>query len=381
MAHLGQFIQAALISFAVSCALLNWSVQLSARINRTDLSARQAVHLRPALRLGGIGILVGLWIEGLIGGNSLLVTLLACSLLVFVSGLMEDVGISQSPRRRLAFAALSSAIVIFASGTYIRSGGISGLEFIFALPLFAIPFTVFATVGLVHSFNLVDGMNGLSGVVSLVVTLALVAIGHSAGVNLLDVPAASLMGAVLGFLVLNYPAGRIFLGDAGAYTVGFLLAWMAVFLLSASPSVSPWALVLVFFWPVADTLLAIWRRILLRAPIGVPDRLHAHHVAMRVIEILVLGRRARQLSNPLATLFLAPLIVMPAVAGIVLWNDTCGSVVALLCFAFLFVAAYRVAILSARSRRRSPKPSAARPPSLAVHPSRILPPEQPELGK
>lgn len=380
-AQLDHFLQAALISFTVCFALLATSAWLSTHIRRADLSARQSVHLRPTLRLGGVGILLAMWIEILTSGNTLLLTLLVCSLPVFLTGFLEDIGYSQSPRRRLALAALSSGIVIAFSGTYIHSSGFSGLDFMFAVPLFAIAFTMLATAGLIHAFNLVDGMNGLSGIVALAGALGIAAISRRAEVSLLDLPTAPLMGAMLGFLVLNYPAGRIFLGDAGAYTVGFLLAWMAVFLLAEAPSVSPWALVLVFFWPIADTLLAIWRRILLRAPVGAPDRLHAHHVAMRVIEILVLKRKDRKLSNPLATLFVTPLILMPTATGVVLWSDTYWSVVAVVGFAFLFVTTYRLAIVSARTLRAFPRPSSARTAFAGVGSKRTPLQIQPETGK
>lgn len=377
------FLVAMSVSLALCLGLLVLAPRLLALIQRSDLSARQTAHLRPTLRLGGIGIVAGLWAVLLNHAQDLhlLLLMLASSLPVFLSGLLEDVGLTQSPKRRLVMAALSSEILIAITGVHIDRSGLVALDLLFATHLFSITFTIFVTVGLIHAFNLVDGVNGMAGTVALTASLGLAAIAYKAGVDDLDLPLTALVGSIVAFLILNYPSGRIFLGDAGAYTVGFILAWLAVFLLAEAPAVSPWALVLIFFWPIADTLLAIWRRILLRAPIGAPDRLHAHHVAMRVIEILILRRKKRHLSNPLATLAAAPLIVPPALAGILFWDDTLSSVVALLGFATLFVAAYRFAIVGAQNLRALSRASGGRPAFLAVRATGATEPRGRGIGK
>lgn len=360
MPHVLHVLMGFLVTTAICFSLSLLSSRLVPLISRSDLNARQTAHLRPTLRLGGMGILAGVWVVALIQQDPLLLTLLSCSLPVFLIGLLEDIGHLQSPRRRLLVAAASSVAVMIVTGTYIQNGGNPVLDYLLALPALGMLFTVFATVGLIHAFNLIDGVNGLGGAVALIGSIGLAAIGYRAGVEIIELPVAALAGAMLGFLVLNYPLGRIFLGDAGAYTVGFLLAWMAVFLLAAVPTVSHWALVLLFFWPIADTLLAILRRILLRAPIGAPDRLHAHHVAMRIIEIVVLQRKDRRFSNPMTTLVAVPFMLPPALAAILLWNDPIGSGVALLGFGLLFVASYRFVIIRARNLRASAKVSRTR---------------------
>ena len=106
------------------------------------------------------------------------------------------------------------------------------------------------------------------------------------------------IAAVLGFMILNFPFGKIFLGDAGAYVLGHLLVWTSILLIKYQPSVSPFAVLLVFFWPIADTGLAIWRRLKLGNPTDRPDRLHFHQLTMRYLEIRFFGRDRRNISNP-----------------------------------------------------------------------------------
>lgn len=341
------------VSSTVCLGLVLLAPALLDRILREDLLARQASHVQPTLRLGGLGIFAGICVAApyFAPERGLLLLLLASSLPVFISGLLEDIGFAQSPRMRLGMAAVSSMIVILITGVYVQHVGIVGFDALLAFFPFAAAFTIFATVGLIHAFNLVDGMNGLAGTVALVGVLGLTAIASRAGIDTMDAPVLALVGSIFGFLALNYPAGRIFLGDAGAYSLGFVLAWLAVSVMSAAPDISPWSILLIFFWPVADTMLAIWRRHHKRAPISQPDRLHSHQVIMRVVEILVLRRKVRRLSNPLTTLIVIPFMLPPALAGVLFWDSNLVAAGTFLGFSVLFVVSYLCAVRGAQRLR------------------------------
>ena len=111
------------------------------------------------------------------------------------------------------------------------------------------------------------------------------------------------------------------MGDGGAYALGHLLVWSAILLVNRGTEISPFAILLIFFWPVADTGLAIWRRWKLGNPTDGPDRLHFHQLAMRLLEIRVFGREKRHIVNPVSTLLLAPLISVPQVLGIIFCDN------------------------------------------------------------
>lgn len=344
------------IAFAVSLicglAFVLFSKRIFSIVRRDDLGARQASHLRPALRLGGIGLVGGLWVAAFVfDSNSKFLTLLVGALPILVSGLLEDAGRWQSPKMRLSMAVVSGGIVIAITGIHLDHVGIAGVDQLFVYFPVAVAFTLFATVGIVHGINLVDGLNGFAGAVSLVATAGLTAVAHLAGANTMDLAAPAIIGAVLGFLALNFPGGRIFLGDAGAYSLGFVLAWSSVFLMDEVPTLSPWAVVMLFFWPVTDTFVAMWRRQWTGLSMGQPDRMHFHQVVMRSLEIILLKRKNRRISNPLTTLVVTPLMMPPAMAGIYFWNDDVGSATAFFVFGLLFVAAYLLLIRQARRGR------------------------------
>jgi UDP-N-acetylmuramyl pentapeptide phosphotransferase/UDP-N-acetylglucosamine-1-phosphate transferase len=275
-----------LISVALCAALVGLSSRIFALIPRSDLNARQASHLRPTLRLGGVAIICGLWLTMLAtGATPTQASILLSAIPLFAVGFLEDFGRHQSPRRRLAAAAFSGLLVVWFSGIQIDRIGVPQLEpFMTYLPV-TLGLSIFVTVGLSHAFNLVDGLNGLSGSITLTSIAGLIGVlvfaGSADSSNLL----LALAGAVVGFLLFNFPHGRIFLGDAGAYCIGFILAWTAVDLMVQLPQFSPWAAVLIFFWPVADTLFTILRRLSQGRKIYHPDRLHFHQVVLRTLEI------------------------------------------------------------------------------------------------
>jgi UDP-N-acetylmuramyl pentapeptide phosphotransferase/UDP-N-acetylglucosamine-1-phosphate transferase len=216
---------------------------------------------------------------------------------------------------------------------------------------FGILFTIFATVGVVNAFNLIDGLNGLSSYITVSVAFSLSIIAFQAGNTQISIFLVLLVAAVLGFMVLNFPMGKIFLGDGGAYAMGHLLVWSAIILFDSASEVSAFAILLVFFWPVADTGLAIWRRWRLGNPTDRPDRLHFHQLAMRFLEIRIFGRDRREISNPLATLILIPLISAPQVAGILFWDDVKATVWSALGVSIVFVATYLIGIRIAKTGR------------------------------
>lgn len=321
---------------------------------RDDLKARQASHAVPTPRLGGVAILVGLAVALALAlpGTSpvLLATLLCAALPLIIAGLLEDIGHPMSPRARLLAAGLSAALMILLTGFVVPRTGSEMLDPWFRLLPVTAVFTIFATTGVSHAFNLIDGLNGLAGFTALICSAALAVICAFAGLTDLREVLALLQAAVLGFLILNFPRGLVFLGDAGAYCLGFLLAWIAVAMLVLAPAISPWALVLVFFWPIADTILAMARRAAGRKATAHPDRMHVHQVVMRGIEIKLIGPKLRHRANPLASLILIPFMAMPSLAGVVFWNDDTAAFTATLAFALLFTLSYRSAVLLVRSR-------------------------------
>lgn len=343
-----------ILSFCLSLGAM-WVNRMS-KVWRDDTTAVQAAHESPTSRFGGVAIFMTVAIFLLYEQTdtvSPLLQIFICALPVILIGTIEDAGWGVKPRWRLLGAAAGSVMFMTLTGAVIDRTGFLPLNYIFEFQIIALLVTVFALVGATHSFNLLDGLNGLCGLNSVVIGLALVVISEKAGHAYFGQSLIPVLIALAGFLILNFPRGALFLGDAGATGLGFLLACFAVEILKVQTELSPWALLLVFFWPIADTLWTITRRLIRRSSTARPDRMHFHQVMMRSFEILVLGRRDRAISNPIATLILLPLFTAPTLAGIFLWNQNEIAFFATAVFAGLFVASYQVIVLCAKNRRRS----------------------------
>lgn len=330
----------------------------SKSLKRNDTKAVQASHMTPVARIGGLSVVIALvlaaipFLENFNNWSSYPLLLLS-ALPVFVIGLCEDLGYLSSPRVRLLAAFFSGAIFVFLFEQWLLGTDISGLDFVLQWAPIGIGFSLFFAAGISHAFNLIDGINGLAGFIAVGAALSLAVIANQMGlVGHRDV-LLMICSAIAGFLVFNFPLGKIFLGDGGAYVIGHILIWMAISILCMAPNVTPLAMLLIFFYPVADTLLAIVRRVYLGSPISHPDRLHFHHLVMRGIEIVVLGRQRRHIANPLATALLLPLAFTPMMAGILLALDREKAIIALFLFTAIFFITYKACIWLIPRFRRS----------------------------
>lgn len=340
---------------ALICALLIMTKQYHIRSQGADVGAVQAAHKVPTPRIGGVAIFTGLVVAAFLVPSDVqgtYIPLVISMLPVLAAGLAEDLGYDVSPRRRLVAAALSSVFAAVLLGAWVARVDVPGVDYLLTFAPLAILFTAFATAGVCNAFNLIDGVNGLSAGTGVVTAIGLASIAHISGLPQIATICFILIAALMGFLVFNFPWGKIFLGDAGAYSLGHVLAWLSVILMFKVPSLTPWAVVLVFFWPLADTFFAIWRRRRSGRPTDQPDRLHFHQLAMRLLEIKMLGRGQRQIANPVATLVMLPFVSAPVVAGVLFWDSAVLAFGTFVVFLILFITSYYLGVRLATRRGR-----------------------------
>src|SRR5699024_2223474 len=255
----------------------------------TDMDKPQAMHGRAAPRVGGLAVVAGT-LAGLlvVGPRNFTLTwlwpvLFISALPVFMAGLIEDVTKDVGASKRLLAAFLSAAIAWWLLGGLTRVG-MSWANWLLSFWPVSLIFSMIAVGGCTHALNIVDGMNGLAGMVATLMATSLALVAWQVGDLPIFLIAVSLVCATLGFLVWNFPYGRVFLGDGGAYFLGFMLAQLAVQLVIRNPTVSPVYALAVLFYPVFETLFSIWRRRVIRGtPVDQPDALHLHQLIFRQI--------------------------------------------------------------------------------------------------
>ena len=344
-----------LLSFLLSATLTLLLVRLAKGPWRQsadhDLDGPQKFHVFPVPRVGGLGIACSMllaaaladWTVGASGSHIGLI-LMACALPAFATGLLEDVTKTVSARWRLLATAVSAGLAIWLLNASIVRTDIPGLDWVVSWPVGAVCITLLAVAGVANSVNIIDGFNGLASMCVVIMLAALAYVAFQVGDVFLATLALAGIGAVLGFFIWNFPAGLIFLGDGGAYFLGFLVAELSILLLVRNPDVSPMFPLLVCIYPVFETVFSIYRRRFLRAvPPSMPDGIHLHSlIYRRVMRWAVGSRSAKALTrrNSMTSPYLWMLCMFSVVPATLFWDDTALLSVALLLFVVSYVVLY-----------------------------------------
>lgn len=273
----------AVLAASLTCALIlatnRWHIQYTG--DATTGSA-QKLHINVVPRIGGIGIFVGLLL-GAFAITSIskdtgltLLLLLACFTPVYLTGFAEDITKQVSPTSRYIAAALSGLLVSTATDLRITQVDIWGIDPLLAIPAFGVLFFVFAVASVSHAFNLIDGQNGLCSGITVISCVAIAWQAHIHNLEATMMLAALCAATNVGFLLFNFPFGKIFLGDAGAYLNGSVVAVSTVQLIQGSGELSPWYAVALLVYPIWETLFSMWRRIKSGKSFSEPDSEHLH---------------------------------------------------------------------------------------------------------
>jgi len=175
-------------------------------------------------------------------------------------GLFEDLTKGVSAHIRLLTAFASAALAALFMHTVLHRMEIFWLDPIMRWgPIFFL-FTLFVAGGTTHSFNLIDGYNGLSSGTGLILLGAMGYLAYLLNDQIVLMLSINVGMAVLGFMMWNWPKGRMFLGDGGAYLLGFSVVTLGLILLDRNPEVSVWYFLSLIGYPTFETIFSMYRR-------------------------------------------------------------------------------------------------------------------------
>jgi len=338
------------LAFSIVAIVTPFVRSLALRWKLGDKPNGRSIHTSTIPHLGGIGMVVGTIISlAVIGrffgfsdlGWSFLYKLAAPVAMIVVLGLADDVR-NLRARQKLTVQIVASAILAV-SGVHLYLG----LQSFDANVLAVILLTTFYLVGTSSSVNLIDGHDGVAAGVSLIAAAAFAVLAWIVGANHLVMLSLALAGVCLGFLIYNFPPGKIFMGDTGSMFLGIVLGAIACGLSMTQPAITTFfAVCLVLAIPTLDALLALARRLVLRRPVFLADHQHVHHI------LTSFGFTARQTVAILYSLqaVMACLGVL-AMSGYVI-PIVAGGVV----FLLLFVGFFRLMVVT-NQREHSASPN------------------------
>ncbi len=331
---------------AASCALCLTIVLTQDWHGKHTLDSRvgvQKVHVHPTPRVGGIAIFISLilswWLTPPVVANVLGLMLLA-SIPAFFSGVIEDLVKRGRVAERL-FATFSSGIIAWwLLDVSLKRIDVPLIDAALALTPISVLFTAFAVGGVANAVNIIDGLNGLAAGVVLLCLSALGLLAYQS----YDYEVAKLCfvlgGSIFGFLIINYPYGKIFLGDGGAYLLGFLLGWIAVMATARNPGLSPWAPLLACGYPVLEVLFSMARRRARDLKLGHPDRLHLHSLVWSRLVKPRLGKRSVQFQNAIVLPIMLVYAALPASMAIIFKTNTFALITSFCFCALLYALLY-----------------------------------------
>ena len=291
-----------------------------------QFSGPQKFHVAITPRIGGLSIFIG-FLASLITLKlsdihpEFTKNLILCSIPVFGIGFAEDIFKCIKVNTRILTTALSALIAIRLLGTTIETVDIRILDILLNYYWFAVCITIFAVTGLTNAYNIIDGFNGLSSMTAMITLLAMSYVCHLNGDNELMSVCLSMTACIFGFFIFNFPKGLIFLGDGGAYLIGYIIAQLSILLTIRNSEISPWFIFLINLYPITETLFSIYRRFKRKVSPGAPDGIHFHTLIYR--RVLKIGSTPEGLNK---------IFTRNSKTAPIFWIFTCLSTLSAICF-------------------------------------------------
>lgn len=274
-----------IVTLAISACIMPILIKVGKDLDIVAHMNKRTVHKHEIVRIGGYGVFIATMIGAVIflKTDNQINSILIAGFLVFMVGLIDDVH-DLSPKIKVLVELIAACIVIFWGGVYLK--GFDVLPGNWQIPL-SIIITILWIIGVTNAINLIDGLDGLSAGISIIVLFTISMTSILSGRNDIAALALVLAGALGGFLIFNFHPAKIFLGDCGALYVGFMISVISLlgFGYSASAFFTLGAPIIVLMVPIMDTLIAIIRRKVHHKSFSEADRGHLHHNLMFKLQL------------------------------------------------------------------------------------------------
>ncbi len=351
--------------FVVSAACAGMLMPLAIHvrsISHGDFHGVQRLHGVPTSRLGGIVVVVACAVTmamvlsfqpdaGFVG-----LPLVLAVVPVVLFGLAEDLTRQVRPQYRMAAAVVSAILASAYSGGIVPRLDLPLIDDLLQQMWFVLPVTWFIVAGACNAMNLIDGAHGLAGGTALIMLGGIALAAGWSGDPVTLTKTLVVMGALVGFLCWNYPRGHVFLGDAGAYFIGFMYAELSIQLVARNSGISAWYVIMLAGYPIVDTLFAMYRRgVVRRVPLMAPDALHLHSLVFRRIAMPI-ERRQGSIDLARANARVAPRLWLHSVLclalAVLLYDNTPALWLGLVAYTAFYVHRYRELVLFRGRRAR-----------------------------
>ena len=321
-------------------------------LNQHDLDGVQKFHHEPTPHVGGLAVFLSFVLGSFllpIEAQRVLQPILIVSAPVFIIGLIEDFSAKVSPLWRLLFIFLSLSVSFFYLNVGVYSLSFDWIDALLSYPIIGLLFTLLVVGGAVNALNVIDGYNGLMSGYAILVSIAMAVVAHQLGDALIVQLNLLLIMSLLGFFLLNFPFGKLFMGDGGAYFIGFMLSMIGLVFVSRHDELSNWFVLGLLMYPMYELLFSVYRkRVINGTPASQPDGFHLHMLVHKLI--VTNSPKASKIMNNSQTSPFFWLLSLVSIIPTVLWyNDK----LALIGWACMFMVVYTIIYFYISSRVRT----------------------------
>jgi len=331
------------ITFLLSASIVFLAAKKNWFMNQNDSGGVQKFHKKITPHVGGLaiyfGLIFGLYFLGY-EARKIMMQLIIVSTPIFFIGLIEDLTSRVSPALRMYCIIFSIACSFYFLDIKIDNLDISWTDQFLSIPIISLLFTLLVLGGSVNSFNVIDGFNGLMLGFVIITLSAFIYVAFLYDDKLIINLCFFLISSIGGLFVLNFPFGKIFTGDGGAYLIGFLTSSIGLFLASRHEDLSNWFVLAILMYPMYELLFSIIRkRLVMKKPASQPDSFHLHMMIFRFIE-----GRYKKLHPALSNSFTSPILwvlSLPSVIpALVFHNDKLILIFICCIYMFLYTTFY-----------------------------------------
>lgn len=267
-----------LFTLFLSFIFIKLIIKNAVKLGLTDVPNERSSHVEIKPRGAGIGFGLAFFLSVILFNSSLFIEywlVFLSILLVFFIGILDDHK-DASPKMKF-YVMFISSILLYLNNIYFDNLG-SYFGYIIPLGFLSLPCTMFFIAGITNSLNLIDGLDGLSGSISLVILSTFLYIGYINENELMCIISLFTIISLLPFLFLNWNPAKIFMGDSGSLFLGFIIATLSILSLEY---IHPVAVVYIIAIPILDTLIVMVRRIIRGKSPFSPDKTHIHHILLK----------------------------------------------------------------------------------------------------
>jgi len=320
-----------------------WYKKFYQKIGLKTYQAIQRIHLNETPRLGGFIFILSLVSFIFYSDPNESILFLKCILLclipIIIVGLKEDLFHNVEPSARLiSLLFVGWLFRVKYSGPLPNLADVPLIGKLFFIQGGVSFFYILSMATVANGMNLIDGVNGLCGAVTLSILSALLFLSYKTNDIAMLSLVFSLILLLIPFMIMNYPYGRIFLGDLGAYSLGLIVSMLTIIIFGRHPEVPSWGAVLILIYPTTEVIFSIIRRVLKGSSIHYPDKAHLH---LKLFNFFRPQPAYKKIANALVTPSLSVLWLFPLIA--ITWTYEkpifilISIIMFVMCYVFLYI--------------------------------------------